>query len=335
MTDRFLEVYLDTNNMCNLRCVMCSFSDPRMRALKKYRMPFPLFEKVAAELFPRAAYVALSCLTEPLMTRNFTAYLRHAGRFGVPRLEFVTNGMLLTNEHLTACIDAGLWGMAVSVDGGDRATYEAVCQGASWSTLDRVITRSLQVFSAAANPPRLRIIMTLIRDNFRTVTAAMRQFIAWGVSEVEIRETIIFPGIELEKRQLAGHQAELRDLLLETQQLAQEAGMPLTIVAENAPGLSLSAATQPPCPALERRVAVAANGDVMPCMLWNRGILGDLGSMSFDEIWNGEPRQRFLAEFRRDNPPLWCVSCPASKRPGEEDDSFFELLSKPAWVAET
>ena len=37
--ERFLNVFLDQNNKCNLRCQMCGFSDSRVAALSKYDMP--------------------------------------------------------------------------------------------------------------------------------------------------------------------------------------------------------------------------------------------------------------------------------------------------------
>lgn len=77
-TKRFLHVYMDQNNKCNLRCVMCGFSDPRVKDIPKYDMPFWLFEKIAGEIFPYAEYLALSCLTEPLMTKDFPQRLEYS-----------------------------------------------------------------------------------------------------------------------------------------------------------------------------------------------------------------------------------------------------------------
>jgi hypothetical protein len=36
---RFLSVFMDQNNKCNLRCQMCGFSDPRTEAIGRYDMP--------------------------------------------------------------------------------------------------------------------------------------------------------------------------------------------------------------------------------------------------------------------------------------------------------
>ena len=67
---RFLSVFLDHNNKCNLRCRMCGFSDPRVESLGKYDLPRWAYDRIAAEAFPRAARVCLSLFTEPFMTRD-------------------------------------------------------------------------------------------------------------------------------------------------------------------------------------------------------------------------------------------------------------------------
>jgi len=329
MPKRFLEVFLDTNNMCNLRCITCVFSDPRVAKLPKYVMPWELYTKIADQVFPHAQYLALSCLTEPLMTRNFSDYLRYAARFEIPRVELVTNAMLLRDEHLDAIVDARLWRMAVSVDGCDAETYEAVRRGASWNRLVENLGKATDRFRSAPHRPSLRIVMTLVQENFRAAPDATRLFIEWGATEIEIRETITFPGFGLKNRQLQSHGEELAEKLLESQAIARAAGVPLEILSDNAPGLRIDLAHLPTCPTVERRLAIPANGDALPCMLWAREPLGNFREMSFEEIWHGERRQAYLAQFKIEKPLFWCPDCTICKEDPADDDAYFRLLAKP------
>ena len=329
MPKRTLEVFLDTVNACNLKCVTCVFSDPRVAALPKYTMPWELYEKVARQVFPQAEYLTLSCLTEPLMNPKFARYLRFAGEFEVPRMEFVTNAQLLRDEHLQACVDARLWRLAVSLDGGDAISYETVRRGASWERLLVNTAHAQDFFASAPHRPILRIIITLVQDNFRSAIEAVRIALQWGAGEVELRETLTFPGIGLEARQLKSHGAELRSVLLECKALCEAARVPVLILSENAPGLKVDLSGVPPCHALERRVAIAANGDVMPCMLWAREPLGNLRDSSFEQVWNGPWRARLRDQFRRERPLLWCSTCTICKDDPADDDAYFRLLAKP------
>lgn len=329
MSERTLEVFLDTNNMCNLRCVTCPFSDPRVATLPKYVMPWELYEKVATQVFPHAEYLTLSCLTEPLMTREFAKYLRLAGRFSVPRTEFVTNAMLLRDEHLDACVDARLWRLAVSVDGGDAASYEAVRRGASWDKLTANMNRARDFFARAAHRPIMRAIITLVEENFRTAPDAVRHAIEWGVGDVELRETIMFPNIGLEARQLRGRREELRSALLDAKALCEAAGVTVTILSENAAGLEMDLSGLPPCHALEKRLAISANGDALPCMLWAREPLGNFRDMSFAQIWEGPWRRQLREQFRQELPRFWCPTCTICKSEPADDDAYYRLLAKP------
>ncbi len=326
--DRFLEVFIDTNNRCNLRCLTCVFSDPRVKGLPLRTMDHDLFSTICRQVLPFAEYATLSCLTEPLMTRDFTTYLLEAGRAQVPRLEFVTNGLLLREEHLAASVDAGVWRVSFSVDGADAATYERIRQGASFAVFRQKFDFAVRYFARRRPRPRIRIIMTLIRENFLSVSDAVRQFIDWGVTEIELRETVIFPGIGLEARQLHDRKSELEEVLRRASSIAEHAGIPIEIISENASGVGLDLTGIPPCHVLERRVAITPNGDVLPCMLWSRDPLGSLLRQSFDEIWNGDPRRAFREEFRRKKPPMWCPTCKACKEDPGDEDAFFRLLSR-------
>ncbi len=329
MSERSLEVFLDTTNMCNLRCVMCTFSDPRVAQLPKYVMPWGLYEKVATQVFPRAEYVTLSCLAEPLMNREFAKYLRFAGNFSVPHLEFVTNATLLREEHLQACVDARVWRVAISLDGGNAATYEAIRRGASWSGFVANVERARDFFAGAAHRPILRFIDTLVVDNFRDAPGAVRAALRWGAGEIELRETLTFPRIGLEERQLRALGEELRRVLLECRSICEAAGVAMTILSENAPGLKVDLSSVPPCHALERRLAIAANGDAMPCMLWARAPLGNFREMDFEEIWEGPRRLALREQFRRELPAFWCPACTICKDDPADDDAYFRLLAKP------
>lgn len=326
-SDRFLEVFLDTNNKCNLRCLTCAFSDPRVSGIPLRIMSPELFTKICEQILPRAEYAALSCLTEPLMTRNFADFVRRAGRAGVPRLEFVTNGLLLREEHLEAAVEANLWRMSVSIDGADQETYETIRRGGSFARITSRFAMAADHFARSSHRPVLRVIMTLIQENFLGAPRAVKTFIDWGATEIELRETVSVSGIGLEERQLYDRRAELTEILREAESVAESAGIPIEIQSENAPKFAIDMTAVPPCHALERRVAISPTGNVVPCMLWAREPLGNLTEQTFDEIWDAEPHRAFQEEFRRDLPIMWCPTCTACKQDPGDDDAFYRLLT--------
>src|SRR5262245_56475465 len=118
--ERFLSVFMDQNNRCNLKCKMCGFSDARVGAVPKYDMPRWLFDSIASQVFRRTRFLCLSLMTEPFMTRDFADRLASVRRFNVPYSEIITNGTLLDESKIGKILDSGITRLTFSIDGGTR-----------------------------------------------------------------------------------------------------------------------------------------------------------------------------------------------------------------------
>ena len=121
---RFLNVFIELNNTCNLKCRMCGFADPRAAAVPRFHMPAQMFETIAAEVFPSTTYLHMSLMTEPFMTPDFPDRLQLARRYEVPYTRVVTNGTLLTARAIEKIIDAQITTLAFSIDGATKELYE-------------------------------------------------------------------------------------------------------------------------------------------------------------------------------------------------------------------
>src|SRR5436305_6093882 len=187
-SDRFLSVFMDQNNKCNLRCRMCGFSDARVDALAKYDLPRWAYDRIAAELFPRANYVCLSILTEPFMTRDFPERLAALRTYGVPFSDVITNGTLLTEEAIAMIVDSRLTRLIVSIDGGTKRVFEAVRIGANF---ERVIANFTLLRTRrrerGATLPRLRVNHVLSELNIDHFDAFLSLIESLEVEEVAVR----------------------------------------------------------------------------------------------------------------------------------------------------
>src|SRR5262249_28626962 len=133
---RKLNVFMDQNNRCNLKCKMCGFSDPRISSVPKYDMPRRLFDSIAEQVFPQTNILVLSILTEPFMTRDFPDRLQVVRAFDVPYSEIITNGTLLNEASIDKILTAAITCLTFSIDGATREVYESIRVGASF---DRVL----------------------------------------------------------------------------------------------------------------------------------------------------------------------------------------------------
>ncbi len=329
-----IQVFMDQNNKCNLTCRMCGFSDPRVKELPKYDMPMELFRKIAEEVFPHAEYLALSCLTEPLMTRDFPRRLDLLGQFNVPFVEVVTNAMLLTETVAHAVIDAPVSRPAVSLDGASAGVYEKIRCGSSFEKVLSNLRTFNRLKSRWGNGhPQLRLNHVLTEFNIREFGAFLQLAESLGVQCIDVRTVIPFHNAAYPGN---GDQAFFREVRKCRALLAhwvQKTGVedvgylrerPEEIRPEDEAGQELT------CRQPWKSLAIHPNGDAQPCITWSRAPLGNFCLQTFEEIWEGEALKQIRREFELRKPGPNCLHCTVRKNePSDrDDDCFFRMLSK-------
>jgi len=136
---RYIGVYLDPVMACNIRCRMCSFSDPDRRP-----RPLPEFTRerlalISRALFRRTLKLQIGCSAEPTLSPDLEAFVAEGRRAGIPAIELTTNGQLLDFDRLRALVESGLTGLTLSLHGTTRKTYEHLMQGAKFDKLLRLV----------------------------------------------------------------------------------------------------------------------------------------------------------------------------------------------------
>lgn len=198
-------VIMDLTERCNLKCIMCHFSATDRLQFPPFNvasppdgnMTVPVFEKIAADLFPRARRVALACAAEPMIHPKFKEIVSIAGRYGVPELWFPTNLLALTESTAAALIDADVWTVAASIDGVTKETYEKIRVPAKF---ERVIA-SLELLARVKTErgsklPRLRIIFVWMKSNRRELADLPAFAQRYGASELDVRYVTESPGVD-------------------------------------------------------------------------------------------------------------------------------------------
>jgi len=205
-------VILDLTERCNLKCIMCYFSATdrlhfqpfSVRLSEDGNMPVPVFEKIAADLFPQAWRVALACAAEPMIHPKFRELVTIAGRYGVPDLWFPTNLLALTEASLDAIREARVSTIAASIDGVTQPTYEKIRVPAKW---DRLVSR-LELLQSAkkasgSKRPRLRIIFTWMQSNRGELQELPAFAEKYGASELDVRYVSPTVGVDISRETLS------------------------------------------------------------------------------------------------------------------------------------
>ena len=311
---RFLSVFFDHNNKCNLRCRMCGFSDPRVEALSKYDLPREAYERIAAEVFPHANRLCLSLFTEPFMTRDFPERLAAVRRYGVPFSEFYTNATLLTEEAIEKIAEAGITRVTVSIDGGTKEIFEHIRIGASFETVTRNARR------LRARGVRLRINHVLMEANIDHFGEMLALIESLGAHEVVVRPVTRMSNAEIQENREPAFWARVRAARDELAAFCARTGVEDTgYLRDTHEFIDVGLSCRVPWTTL----AIYPNGDVFPCMAWSRPAAGNLLRQSFDEVWNGAEMTALRAEFDEKQPGIDCLHCTIRRGEDDLDDDFF------------
>ncbi len=355
-------IVLDLIEWCNLKCVMCYFSGTERLRFRPYErslagrgmLPVPVFEKIAADLFPRARRVALGCAAEPMLHPRFREILGIAGRYRVPDLWFPTNLLALTERTAETMVGAGVTTVAASIDGVRRETYESIRIGGSW---DRLISR-LELLGQVkhrlgSRHPRLRVIFTWMRSN-RDDLLELPAFAAeHGAAELDVRFVTPTTGVDVNPELLDDEPAsELRARLEATAHQAVAHGLKLSSfpefeTSEERPrsltgrlrrrlfnirsGLErwqhwrhLWRERRYGCAHPGRTLVIRPNGAVSPCTFWQADPIGFYPEDDLAAINSGEALGNIRAGLRCGRPVGSCTDCVARR------DAFYRPLSRPA-----
>jgi MoaA/NifB/PqqE/SkfB family radical SAM enzyme len=327
---RHLVIRMDTINLCNLRCKMCYYSSDYHR--KKQEMDLPLFRRIADQVFPKTRFLYLSCATEPTMNKQLASIVRATGEYEVPFTSFCTNGQMLREDVIQACIDAKISEIIFSVDGATRGTYEEIRRGGKW---DRLVEKMDLLASmkqrASSKLPVTRINFTCMLHNIRELPAMVqfaadrrvhslhvRHLLAYTDEENSCHEEMTYLRLFNAMAEEAKKEAALRgiDLFLPDQAPAGQGMTGKTCLTD---GSKLEA--NPYCLLPWYQAIIDWNGDYRICSMHRR--LGNLREQTFDEIYNG-PK---LREIRRRM--LWHAADSCSWNCREEAYEAPELDNEP------
>ena len=204
-----LTLRLDIINKCNLRCIMCYFSDETVFKRPTRKMAPQEFRELYADIAPYVGRVVLSCGDEPLVSNHFPEILSHLGD-GFPELEieFCTNAMLMNARIRSLLIEKGVTHLLLSMDGTTRETLERIRVGAKY---DKVVANiaALRDLKAEVSSrfPVLVMDYVMMRSNVHETPAFVGLCKRLGMELIDFRHVIPSVYFDDPDEQLANHPA--------------------------------------------------------------------------------------------------------------------------------
>lgn len=344
---RSLNVILDLTARCNLKCIMCYFAGTDRLNFPPYdvelssdgNLPVPVFEKIAADLFPRAWRVALGCAAEPMIHPKFKEIVEIAGRYGVPDLWFPTNLLALSESSARALIEHRVTTIAASIDGVTKETYEKIRVPAKWEQLIARLELLNEVKRRTkSRRPRLRIIFTWMKSNREDLEKLPAFAQRYGAEELDVRYVAPTVGVDVTPELLSDQDPQqLNGALARTAKEAVRRGLRLSSYPEFEAACDLA---KSPLARLRRRVwrlragmdryeyrryalhqrlygcaypdrnyVVRPNGSVYPCIYWDQDPIGFYPAGDLTSISAGAPLARIRNGLRSGEPIGTCANC--------------------------
>ena len=264
---------------CNQRCVHCYAAGQPLAGRKE------LSTDEWKRIIDKCKDACIAQLTftggEPTMRSDLPELVRHAGFF-MTRLN--TNGILLTEDLCARLDDASLDSAQVTLYSSDREIHERLVGAPHFEDTMNGIKNALKTgINLSVNTP----LCSLNRDYVKTLGALMDT----GVKYFTCSGLIPTGGADTDSsRSLALEKPELLGILTEAFRFCADNGLELSFTT---PGLftdeelAAAGATQAPtCGACLSNMAVAPDGEIVPCQSWLNESLGNMLTDSFDAVWD-------------------------------------------------
>ncbi|MFQ5739209.1 MAG: radical SAM/SPASM domain-containing protein [Acidobacteriota bacterium] len=163
------QVYVELTNVCNARCTICA--TPAMKR-KRDIMPMPLFRKIVDECGRHRARKILPFLHgESLLIPNVLDYFRYVRRASpFTHLNLTTNGSRLSADLAEQILRENLLdSLIVSIDGGDKETFEKIRLNLDYDEVRSNVRRFLQRRKELnKSRPTVSVAMVTVEENKHT-----------------------------------------------------------------------------------------------------------------------------------------------------------------------
>ena len=211
---------LDIINKCNLRCVMCHYSDETIARRKARSFTPEEFAAFFDDIAPMVQDIMLSCGDEPLMSKHFTSILQVIASHPEPRdVGLCTNATLMNGKVRDAIIQYGVTYILLSMDGVTKGSLERIRVGANY---ERVVANIMALRdlkkATGTRYPRMVLDFVMMESNIHEAPTFVEMAKQLGIAMVDFRHAVPSFYWNDENEKLSNHAAKFnyyRERILE------------------------------------------------------------------------------------------------------------------------
>lgn len=301
-----VEIYIETTNICNLRCAYCYKKNLNSKPLY---IDINLIRKLLVELPPFSEYPILFVLEggEPFLHPSFYEITKLIKSFGYP-VDILTNGERIDAQKLSMMLNPKIDEVQISLDG---ITSNAISN--RYNNVAKTI-ESIKELNKLGIIPRINSVIT--KYNIHDIP----DFLNYLNGNVILTSVSLNAVFGKSNRHLFTTDA---DKLWLTQQLdGKTYNFALYENYDHWTSSSQLCAAQGEfnneffrkCTAMSGKICIATNGDVYPCVFYEGRIppLGNIKTSPIIDIWGSRTADEFVKE--RDTVSIKCEHCKLNRR---------------------
>jgi MoaA/NifB/PqqE/SkfB family radical SAM enzyme len=189
---RGLTLRLDIINKCNLRCVMCHFSDDAIFKRPTSQLTGEQFKALFHDIGPAVSRVMLSCGDEPLVSKFLPEILRYlATEHPDVAIEFCTNAMLMRAPIRNLIMETGVARLMFSMDAVTKPLLESIRVGCRYEQLVGNIMALRDLKLKHGSPfPAFVFNFVMMNKNIHEAPAFVRLARALGAESIDFRHMV-------------------------------------------------------------------------------------------------------------------------------------------------
>jgi MoaA/NifB/PqqE/SkfB family radical SAM enzyme len=189
---RGLTLRLDVINKCNLRCVMCHFSDDAVFKRPTRQLTTTEFEKLFDEIGPSVRNVMLSCGDEPLVSKHLPGILEYLARkHPEVAIEFCTNATLMRAPIRDLIMRTGVARLLFSIDAVSKPLLESIRVGCHYEQVigNIMALRDLRQCCGVRRPAFV-FNFVMMNRNIHEAPAFVRMAQVLGAESIDFRHLV-------------------------------------------------------------------------------------------------------------------------------------------------
>ncbi len=304
--ERYLTVFMDINNTCNLKCIMCSRGSvpDRVRNLTPGE-----FERIGDQCFYNAKTLQVCCAWELSISKYAPDILRLLPKYDIPHTSIITNGNFLSDELLESFFESSLNEVTVSIGEATKETYEKIrVKGNFERTIGNIKRLVDRKKTLGSERPRVTVNLTIMRSNIDELIDFVDLAADIGIEFIRGRHMMFLEECPVEGEILVNDVERTNEIIRCARKAAKAKNIPFDI-----PHLDTTPKVDYSCYRPWTTLYISSDGSLSVCpRIKVYEHLGNLLEMSFEELYYfSEPIKKLRRAFiagRHNVVCRWCMS---------------------------